>query len=403
MGVFEWPVTTLSMQAAVIQQLATTLSIRDRSGVFREFEDAFAQYHARRYSLLSNSGTSAIMSMFEGIQIGPGDQVIAPAYGFHASVSPAVYMGADVVFADIDEQGGLSAEWAMSLVGENTKAIVVSHLWGLPTTETFAIAEQCARKGIYLFEDCSHAHGATLHGSLVGSIGTAAAWSLQGQKIVSGGEGGILLTDDESIFERAVLQGHYNRRTRDEISRSSPLWNYHETGLGLKLRAHPLAIAIALEQFGHLDAFLHQKRLFAQLVVEGLREYEFLRLPDIDGMIPSWYALPLRFDARAAGRLTREDFVAALRAEGLSEVDVPAATGVIADLPLFSAPEKVLGRRRVTGRPASTPSNLPVARAYAAEIIKIPVWAFAQDEAVVQAYVVGIRKVADHVARWGSL
>jgi perosamine synthetase len=403
-GRFEWPVIDTGIRDAVMLQLETTLSIRDRSGVFEEFEERFANYHDRRYAMLSNSGTSAIMAMFEGIEIGPGARVVAPAYGFHASVSPAVYLGADVVFCDIDEQGGMSASHVLPLLDGNTRAVIVTHLWGLPTIDAHKIAKECRGKGIYLLEDCSHAHGAMLDGVRVGRIGDAAAWSLQGQKLVSGGEGGILLTDNEKLFERALLQGHYNRRTRDEISRSSHLWKYHETGLGLKLRAHPLAIAIALEQFGHLDDFLYQKNRFARLMLDGLSEYDFFRLPYVNDMMPSWYAFPLRFDSSVvAGDVGREGLVRALHAEGLSEVDIPSATGAMDELPLFRDPQSVLGKRYAFGRPLRRDVSFPVARRYANEVIKIPIWALVQDEHVMRAYVDGFRKVADHLVRWGSL
>lgn len=400
---FEWPIICDGIRRVVEEQLQTSLSIRDRSGVFRDFEEQFSRYHGRRHAVLSNSGTSAILSMFEGINLAPGDQVIAPGFSFHASASPAVYLGAQVIFADIDEQGGISADAVIHLLSDRTRAVVVTHLWGLPARDVLRITSECRERGVYVFEDCSHAHGASLNNVRVGSIGDAAAWSLQGQKVVSGGEGGIMLTDDDGIFARAILHGHYNRRTRDEIPRSSDLWRYFETGLGLKLRAHPLAIAIALEQFGHLGEFLLQKNVFARYLMDAIHDYDFLRLPFVDDMTPSWYAFPLLFDGDALDGVTRESFVRALRAEGLVEVDIPSATNVLADLPLFRFPREVLGRRYSFDAPSRDLDGLTNAREYARKLIKLPIWAYQKDQRIMQGYVDGFRKVADYVEQNGSL
>ena len=105
-------------------------------------------------------------------------------------------------------------------------------MWGIPC-EMDRIIEICNKQNIFLLEDCSHAHGASFQGRKTGSFGDAAAWSLQGQKIISGGEGGILLTKHKDIFSRALLQGHYNKRCKQEISQDDPLFQFALTGLGL--------------------------------------------------------------------------------------------------------------------------------------------------------------------------
>lgn len=144
--------------------------------------------------------------------------------------------------------------------------------------ENKKIADFCKEKHIYLLEDCSHAHGAEIYGKKVGTFGDIAAWSLQGQKTVTGGEGGIILTDDKKMFNRVLLQGHYNKRPKSEIDKSDDLYKYYLTGMGLKLRAHPLAIAIADEQFGHLNDFLRTRNEYATRITEALKNTLSLRL-----------------------------------------------------------------------------------------------------------------------------
>jgi dTDP-4-amino-4,6-dideoxygalactose transaminase len=135
-------------------------------------------------------------------------------------------------------------------ITDKTKAIVVTHMWGIPC-DMDAITVIAKKHNLRLLEDCSHAHGAKFNEQKVGTFGDAAVWSLQGQKTVTGGEGGILLTDDGEIHTRALLLGQYNKRCKQEIPRDHPLYQYALTGFGLKLRAHPLAIAMADQQFDH--------------------------------------------------------------------------------------------------------------------------------------------------------
>lgn len=394
-----WPRITEESKRAVLDQLATDISIYNRSGIFEEFEDAFASYHDRKYGLLSSSGTTAIFSMFEAINLLPGDEVICPVYTFHASVSPLIYTGAIPVFCDSDDEGNISLEQIRSKITAKTKAVVVTHMWGVPVRESQSIRELCDEKGIYLLEDCSHAHGASLSGTKVGSFGHAAAWSLQGQKIITGGEGGIMLTDDKSIYERALLQGHYNKRAKQEISADSNLHDYYLTGLGLKLRAHPLAIALAMQQFTHLDEFITQKQTFAEKFSTALKGYSFLMLPDTGNSNRqcSWYAYNILFDETTSHGVTREQFVDALHAEGLIEADIPGSTGLLNELPLFLRPDIAMPRLYTSELPQQT--GFEAAKLYYDRIIKFPIWSFADEDEKVEKYIAGIKKVADFLSK----
>lgn len=392
---FVWPRVTPEMEAVVLRQLHTTLSIYDKSGVFKEFEEHFATYHGIPYALLSNSGTSAIFSMFEGIGLGPGDEVICPTYTFFATISPIVYTGAMPVFCDCGPDGNIDPAEVAHNITPRTKAIIVTHMWGIPCEMERLVALAQAHD-LWLLEDCSHAHGARYRDQLTGTFGDAAAWSLQGQKVISGGEGGILLTRHADIFHRALLQGHYNKRCKQELPEAHPLRNFASTGFGLKLRAHPLAIAIAHQQFGHLDEWLAQKAVFARRVVDELRAYPFLHQPQHPDRVPSWYAYVMQYVPEEAQNVTIETFVRALHAEGLVEVDRPTATGPIHNLPLFTQTYRAMPRLYYEDR-ARQPGQFPCAVSFHANAIKLPVWAFLDDEWIVERYIESIRKVADAV------
>ncbi len=393
---FNWPRITDDTEKAVIKQLHEIISIYDNSGIFGEFEKKFADYHDKNYSLLSNSGTSAIFSMFESIDLRNGDEVLCPVYTFHATVSPMMYFGARPIFCDSDDEGNISFESVKNKYTPNTKAVIVTHMWGAPIRDIQKIADFCKEKHIYLLEDCSHAHGATIYGEKVGTFGDIAAWSLQGQKTVTGGEGGIILTDNKEMFERALLQGHYNKRPKNEIDKTNELYEYYLTGMGLKLRAHPLAIAMANEQFDHLNDFLKIRNEYAIKITEALEKYPFLKLPTAtDNVVRSWYAYGFQYIKEKTFGVTREKFVDALRAEGLAEVDIPGSTGLLNNLPLFTRPDKILGRLYSDALPLQ--KGFPIAEQYAECFIKIPVWSFIDEAEIVERYIAGFKKVCDYI------
>jgi len=393
---FVWPRITPAIEAAVLRQLRTSTSIKDRSGVVAELEDKFARYYATRWALSHSSGTMAIFAMFDALGLSPGDEVICPNYTWFATASPLAYLGLVPVFCDADEHGNLDPERVTELIGERTRALIVTHMWGMPC-DMAPLVRLCQSRGLELLEDCSHAHGASYHGAKVGTFGAAAVWSMQAAKLVSAGEGGMLLTDREDLYVRATLAGHYNRRCKQEIALDHPLREFWQTGFGLKLRAHPLALAMANEQFDHLDAWLLQKRRFAQQMQDSWREFRFLRLPLEKECQSAWYVFALRFDEVQA-RVSRTTFHRALLAEGLTDVDVPELTGPIAQLPLFQN----LARARPAFFPRATrvaSDAFPVSKRLWRETLTVPVWTEPDDAVLVERYIEGVRKVARAVER----
>lgn len=242
-----------------------------------------------------------------------------------------------------------------------------------------------------LFEDCSHAHGASIGGQKVGTWGDAAVWSLQGQKIVTGGEGGILMTRNKELYYRALLLGQYNKRCKQQIPLDHPLAKFSLTGFGLKLRAHPFAIAMAMEQFSHLNDWIDQKHKYAMQMGEALSQFSFLRIPRYQGK-PAWYAFVFRFDEARGNGVTVERFEEALMAEGLVEVDRPDSTCPNHNLPLFTQPDDALPH--LYQEPLGQRGTFPRAEEFFRQAIKLPVWAFLDEAHWVEQYIVGIQKVA---------
>ena len=388
---YVWPRKTQATVDAVMNQVVNgDVSIYNRSGIFAEFEDKFVAYHGglMPYSLVLNSGTSALWSMYFGAGLMPGDEVIVPAYSFYATYSPLMWTGATPVFCDAQANGNIDPEMIEELITPRTKAVVVTHMWGIPC-DMPQIVEICRRHGLLLFEDCSHAHGASIAGQKVGTFGDAAAWSLQGQKIVTGGEGGILLTRDADIFYGALLLGQYNKRCMQQIPKDHPLYGYYLAGAGLKLRAHPWAIAMANEQFTHLDEWIKQKHQYAMMFSEALRDFPFISTPKFQGQ-PAWYAYVFGYDEGFA-QVPIDTFERALKAEGLLEIDRPGSTCPNYGLPLFNSPNEILPH--LYDSPLPRQFGFPGADQFFAQAIKLPVWAFADERPIVEEYIGGLEKV----------
>ncbi len=119
--------------------------------------------------------------MYEGLGLGLDDEVICPTYTFFATVSPLMSTGSHPVFCDCRMDGNIDPDEIIRNITPKTKAVIVTHMWGIPC-EMDVIQEICLQNNLALLEDCSHAHGASYGGKKVGTFGTAAAWSLQGQK-----------------------------------------------------------------------------------------------------------------------------------------------------------------------------------------------------------------------------
>lgn len=149
-----------------------------------------------------------------------------------------------------------------------SKPPVVTHLWGKPA-DMAGLTSLAKDRDLDLLEDGSHAHGA-IHGrQKVGTFGLAGAFSLNGPKPLSGGEGGFVLTDDDTYY-RILTFAHYNKRARNEIPEDHPLTPYAVTGAGLKLRIHPLAAALAHDQLARLDAYLAGREEIAAYLTREL-------------------------------------------------------------------------------------------------------------------------------------
>ncbi|WP_298067048.1 DegT/DnrJ/EryC1/StrS aminotransferase family protein [uncultured Acinetobacter sp.] len=169
----------------------------------REFEKEFAAFSGTKYAVALANGTVALDVALKALQIGAGDDVIVTSRTFLASASSIVTAGANPIFADVElDSQNISRRTIEAVLTPNTKAIICVHLAGW-MCDMDPIMQLASEKGLYVIEDCAQAHGAKYKGKPAGSIGHIAAWSFCQDKIMTtGGEGGMVTTNDESLWEK---------------------------------------------------------------------------------------------------------------------------------------------------------------------------------------------------------
>jgi len=238
-----------------------------REGAIAQFEDRFAALTGCKHALSMNSGTAALHSALFAVGVGPGDEVIVPAYTWHATASAVLCCGGRPVFCDIDA-ATLTADPddIAARISPRTKAIMVVHVWGNPA-QMDRIMEMANKRGLPVVEDCSHAHGASHAGKPVGSWGAIGCFSLQGGKAVSAGEGGVAVTSDRTYYERMLALGHPIRAGAEIEGGQALLGNLH---LGPKYRPNLLGIVLAMSSLDKLAELNRLRRRNWQILVDAL-------------------------------------------------------------------------------------------------------------------------------------
>lgn len=232
------------------------------------------------YAVAVNSGTSALLVALGGLGVGPGDEVIVPGYTFIASISSIVHARAIPILAEIDRTLNLDPGDVERKITPRTKAIMAVHMLGNQARmdQLRVIAD---KHGLLLIEDCAQAFGSTYHGHPIGSIGHAGCFSFNIFKLVTAGDGGMIITDDEALFRRFFAihdQGHKPLRSGVEIGK--------RTLIGFDFRMTELTAAVLLAQLRKLEFILshlrrNKKRFKEQIAdIEGL---EFREITDEEG------------------------------------------------------------------------------------------------------------------------
>ena len=227
-----------------------------------ELESAFATYMGTKHALGVTSGTAALICGLAGLGIGPGMEVIVPAYTWIASASAVVAVGAVPVMAEVDDSLTLDPEDIERKISPYTRAVIPVHMRGAPCKidQIVALARQ---NQLLVLEDTAQADGASYHGKRLGTFGDAGAFSLQFNKIITSGEGGMLITDQDAVYWRAVMYHDVIGGLRNHIPEKQIL-------PGINFRMPELLAAVALVQLRRLDGILSDMRMRKQMIKESV-------------------------------------------------------------------------------------------------------------------------------------
>lgn len=376
---FVWPQIGEEDIAGVEKMLRDReISYVGRHGQVRRLEEQFCAYYGVRHALAVNSGTSALHSAYFAIGLEAGDEVLVPTYTFLATITPVLSLNAVPVLVDCDEwTGNIDPARLEAAVTPRTKAIAVTHLNGYPVDmpKVMAVAR---RHGLKVVEDCSHSHGAVCAGQKIGTWGDAAAFSVQAKKLVTGGEGGLLLTQDTEVFERAVLLGHFRDRSYDDVT-DPALRPYVATGFGFNYRMNPLSAHLASNSMDRLERTISGRetnfRHFDTLLkgVPGIRPAE--PEPHMDRV--SYYSYQPHYLPEELDGLPIEIYIEAVAAEGVP-VTRPKSPPLHCE-PAFQCDRPVLGAFHHYGQQGASyrtyaPGALPQSEAYVRHALRFPAY-----------------------------
>ena len=236
----------------------------------KDFEDQFANRVQRKYAIAVTNGTAALDVGIEALGIGTGDQVILPAFTIISCIGQIIRSGATPVLVDSDP-----LTWNMNLkqveekITEHTKAIMVVHIFGLPV-DVEPLLEIAKNKNIKIIEDAAEMHGQTYYEKPCGSFGDISTFSFYSNKLITTGEGGMLVTDDEQLAMdcRSLRNLCFQPKKRFVHERLG--WNYRMTNL---------QAALGLAQLERLDEFVQRKRSMGKKYTQGLRVLNEVQLP----------------------------------------------------------------------------------------------------------------------------
>lgn len=353
------------------------------------FEQEFAHAHQAKHGIAVTNGTHALEVVMSALGIGPGDEVIVPDFTFVATASAVLFAGALPVLVDVDpETYCLDPEAAAAAVTPRTKAIAAVHMGGHPADldRLGALAE---RHGLKLIEDSAHAHGSEWRGRKVGAQGTVGTFSFQQSKLMTAGEGGVIVTNDDEVELRA--------RSAHDCGRLPGEWFYSHFAYGSNYRLSEWQGAVLSVQLSRLDEQTARRHQNARLLDRLLGAIAGITPQKLDPRCTrnGQYAYILHYDGGKFGGLSTDRFIEALKAEGVPN---QASYPPLHALDVF---DRGSYRQRLTGNQAHEAhaflrKPFPGSNRGAWETVWIPQWALLGDEQDMHEIAAAVGKVQNH-------
>jgi dTDP-4-amino-4,6-dideoxygalactose transaminase len=277
----------------------------------KELAQEFAEYHKAQFAVPVNSGTAALEIILRVLDA-QDKGVVVPTNTFFATAAAVVHSGGKLQLADVNpETFTLNRETVEKAMDETTKGVIIVHIGGIVSPEVEELRDFCAERGLFLVEDAAHAHGSALNGKFAGTFGIASAFSFYPTKVITSGEGGIILTDDEEIYKEALVY-------RDQ-GKAGFYGNFH-IRMGYNWRMSELHAIVGLAQLRRLDEFISQRQKIARIYDEGLANIEGINpLPIPAGVRSCYYKyialLDKGIDRNALKKKLKEEYEVSLSGE----------------------------------------------------------------------------------------
>lgn len=307
----------------------------------KRFEQAYAANVGKAYGIALSNGTVALELALRALGVGEGDEVIVASRSYVASASCVLMVGAKPIFADIErDSGNISASTVAPLINSKTKAIIPVHIGGWPC-EMQGIMSLANQHGLKVIEDCAQAHGAIAQGKPVGAWGHAAIFSFCQDKIIStGGEGGMLLLDDETAFKKAWSYKDIGRDYDAVYHQQHPpgfRWFTHSAGSNFRMTE--FQAAIGLKQLEKLPDWIARRNAIAKDLIASLEVFDFLEVPEIEGNhnLNAYYRLYVHVKKDATANKLSNKHLRDYLIDCLTNAGVPCFSGSCAEIYLEKA------------------------------------------------------------------
>jgi dTDP-4-amino-4,6-dideoxygalactose transaminase len=289
-------------------------------------EDLFAGFVGAKYACAVNSCTSALHLAVDAIGIQEGDRILVPSLTFTASAEVLRYMGADPVFIDVEYGTNLISpgilENALNKQAD-IKALILVHYGGqapiMTTPDGNGILDICRKNNIRIIEDAAHAFPTKYGNRYIGSFGDVTCFSFYANKTITTGEGGMLVTDNKAIYDRAKLMRLHgiDHDIWDRFTSKKSSWEYDVVAPGFKYNMPDINAAIGLAQLEKADYFRNQRQRCAEFYFDNLKELKVIDLPLLTGPIEnhSWHLFPIIIKPEAS--ISRNEFIIKMANEGI--------------------------------------------------------------------------------------
>lgn len=307
----KWPMSNHREQELVNEVVASGNWWRMTGDKVKTFEKNFAEYHNAKYCLGVSNGTVALEVAMAALDIGAGDEVIVPANTFISTVTAVIYCNAKPVVVDVEpDYFCIDASKIEAAITPRTKAIIPVHMAG-HACDMDEICRIAKKHKLYIIEDASHAHGAEWKGRKVGNFGDIATFSCQNGKLMTSGEGGVILTNNEELYERLYLIHTGGRPKGDKL--------YRHVLLGSNYRLSEIQAALLIAQLERLPELTEKREIHAEKLDKLMCSIEGIipQKRDSAVTINPHYMYMFYYDSSKFGNVSRNEFVELLNQEGV--------------------------------------------------------------------------------------